>query len=130
MAEPYNARNRPKRILTVRPYQPLVFNKGSRTRHARNRWGELMRRLGRDPTYPEKLIINRIIAIEWELLRTDARIDAGIELSGHDIRGRLAAETRLRLDLVALGLQPPGETVLDPLEAMRRHAERRGGAAA
>jgi hypothetical protein len=33
-------------------------------------------------------------------------IDAGYEPSGHMIRGRLAAETRLRLDLRELGLAP------------------------
>jgi len=50
--------------------------------------------------------MDRICRVEWELRRTDAKLDAGHELSRHDIRGRLAAENRLRLDLVALGLKP------------------------
>jgi hypothetical protein len=39
-------------------------------------------------------------------MRTDARLDGGLELSGHDIRGRLAAEQRLRKDLEILGIRP------------------------
>jgi hypothetical protein len=126
--EPYNARHRPSPIGSVRPYVPVVFNKQSRTRFARNRWGELVRHLGRDPSFPEKLIINRIVAIEWELLRTDAKIDRGDELSGHDIRGRLAAENRLRLDLVALGLEPRVVTTgpRDATEFLRERAKAAG----
>lgn len=56
------------------------------------------------------LLIQRIIAVEWELRRQDAKIDQGEELSGHAIRGRLAAENRLRLDLQALGLRPTAAT--------------------
>ena len=104
---PYNARNKPAPIGTVRPYRPVVFNRQSRTRFERNRTGELLRHLGRPASFPELLLIGRIVSVEWWLLKTDARIDEGIELSGHDIRGRLAAENRLRLDLVALGLGPP-----------------------
>jgi hypothetical protein len=56
----------------------------------------LLGHLGRPATVPEKLIIRRICSIEFWLMRTDARLDGGLELSGHDIRGRLAAEQRLR----------------------------------
>jgi hypothetical protein len=91
---------------SVRLYEPKTFSRRSQQRFARNREAALLRHLGREPSYPEKIIISRIIRVEWELVKTDAKLDAGKELSGHDIRGRLAAENRLRLDLVALGLQP------------------------
>jgi hypothetical protein len=67
-----------------------------------DRTAELIGHLGRPPSYPEQLIIDRIVNLEWWLRRLDARLDAGEDLSGHSIRGRLAAETRLRLDLAAL----------------------------
>jgi hypothetical protein len=103
--EPYTSRHKPPKADTGRLYRPRQFNRVSRTRFERNRIGELVRHLGRPATFPERIIINRIVAIEYELLRTDAKLDRGEELSGHDIRGRLAAENRLRLDLVALGLE-------------------------
>jgi len=115
----YNARNKPPNADTVRLYRPRVFNRVSRTRFERNRLGELARHVGRPLSFAEKIIANRICAIEWELLRTDAKLDAGHELSGHDIRGRLAAENRLRLDLQALGMQPqkPAAPVLSDVLA-------------
>jgi hypothetical protein len=105
MLEPFNTRHMPPPVDTTRPYRPKVFNRLSRTRFERIRAAELARHLGRSLSYPEKILITRIISIEWELLRTDAKLDAGITLSGHDIRGRLAAENRLRLDLQALGMR-------------------------
>jgi hypothetical protein len=97
----------------------VVFNKVARARFERCRWGELVRHLGRDPSFPEKLLISRIISVEWWLLKTDDRIDRGLELSGHDIRGRLAAETRLRLDLVAFGLEPLHGNPVSPQETLQ-----------
>jgi hypothetical protein len=105
--EPYTARHRPARIHAVRPYRPVVFNKLARSRFERQRWGELTRHLGRSPSFPERILITRIISVEWWLLKIDAKLDRGEELTGFDIRGRLAAENRLRLDLQAFGLQPP-----------------------
>jgi hypothetical protein len=87
-------------------YKPRVFSKRTRNRFINDRTGELISHLGRDPTFPEKLLVNRIISLEWWLCRLDSRIDAGEELSGHAIRGRLAGEQRLRLDLQALGIGP------------------------
>jgi hypothetical protein len=84
----------------------LAFTKQARERFARNRRQVLREHLGRDPTFPEQIIIGRCIALEWELLRQDAKLQRGEELSGHDIRGRLAAENRLRLDLMMLDRTP------------------------
>ena len=57
----------------------------------------------------ERILIERIVALQWELAKLDARVeDEGIAgLSGHALRARLAAENRLRLDLQTLGLRPP-----------------------
>ena len=74
--------------------------------------------LGRAPSYAERLLIGRLLAIEWELRRQDAKIEAGEELSGHALRARLAAENRLRLDLQALGLQPAAPRKLTSAEAL------------
>jgi hypothetical protein len=90
----------------ARPYAPRTFTRRTKGRFISDRTGELLRHLGRAPSYPERLIIGRVIAIEWELRKLDARIDSGDELSGHALRARLAAENRLRLDLAALGLRP------------------------
>ena len=81
----------PERAVRL-PYRPRGFNKRSRQRFERDRRGELVRRLGHEPSYPEWLIIGRIIAIEFELQKFDAKMLAGEELSGHLLRGRLAAE--------------------------------------
>jgi hypothetical protein len=102
MTTPPNSSNRaPGRL-----YSPRRFNKQSRARFTANRTAELIRHLGREPSYPERIIIARVVAIEFDLRRYDAALDRGEELSGHALRARLAAETRLRLDLAALGTQP------------------------
>jgi hypothetical protein len=102
-------------------YAPRTFNRRSRQRFTANRTAELIRHLGRAASYPERLIIARICSIEYWLRGLDARIDRGDELSGFAIRGRLAAETRLRLDLRDLGLAPrppPEPTFEDHLAEM------------
>jgi hypothetical protein len=103
-------------------YAPRTFNRRSRQRFTANRTAELIRHLGRQVSYPEKLLIARICSIEYWLRGLDARIDRGDELSGFAIRGRLAAETRLRLDLRDLGLAPrppPQETFADHIASLR-----------
>jgi hypothetical protein len=90
----------------ARVYSPRKFNRRSRQVFTADRTVELVRHLGRAPSYPERLIISRVISLEYELRRLDSRIDNGEELSGHALRARLAAENRLRLDLAALGLKP------------------------
>ena len=86
-------------------YSPRRFNKRSRQRFAANRTAELVRHLGHMPSYPERIIIFESDCGRVGPRRLDAKLDAGNELSGHDIRGRQAAENRLRLDLQALGLK-------------------------
>jgi hypothetical protein len=123
-AAPRTPRQKLTNVAMGRLYRPRVFNQQSRGRFERERISELIRHLGRMPTYPEKIIMDRICRVEWELRRTDARLDAGHELSGHDIRGRLAAETRLRLDLLALGLEP-GKPVEERIPSYAEHVAAR-----
>ncbi|HEX3861070.1 MAG TPA: hypothetical protein VHY35_05205 [Stellaceae bacterium] len=112
-------------------YSPRVFNARSRQRFKADRTAQLVRHLGRDPSYPEQIIIARITAIEWDLRRMDHRIDCGEELSGHALRARLAAETRLRLDLRDLGMKPAAARQPTLANAMQQAAEvRLRGAAA
>jgi hypothetical protein len=106
-----------------RVYTPRKFNRRSRQRFIADRTSELIRHLGREPSYPEKIIISRVIAIEFELRKYDDAIADGVELSGHALRARLAGENRLRLDLAALGLRPTTPkipTLADVLRAAER----------
>lgn len=99
-------------------FQPQTFTHRTRLRFARKRIAALVNHLGREPSYPECILLNRIVALEWELQKQDAKMDAGEELSGHAMRARHAAENRLRLDLVALGLRaapPPRRSLMDRL---------------
>jgi hypothetical protein len=105
-----------------RLYSPRKFTARTKARFGVDRTAELVGHLGRAPSYPEQLIIDRIINLEWWLRRLDARLDAGEELSGHAIRARLAAETRLRLDLAALSpaiVAPAGRTMADARRQVR-----------
>jgi hypothetical protein len=100
-------------------YSPRKFTARTKARFTLDRTAELVGHLGRPPNYPEQLIIDRIVNLEWWLRRLDARLDAGEDLSGHAIRGRLAAETRLRLDLAALKpVAPKQMTALDYAQAI------------
>jgi hypothetical protein len=110
------------KISAGRLYAPRSFNRRSRQRFSAARTTELVRHLARPPSFPERIIISRVIAIEFELRKYDDAIADGVELSGHALRARLAAENRLRLDLAALGLQPA--TKSDPGAPLREHLAR------
>jgi hypothetical protein len=87
-------------------FAPRVFNPRTRQRFLLDRTRELIRHLGREPSYPERILISRVASCEWDLRRLDHRMDQGEELSAHAMRSRLAMETRLKLDLRELGLRP------------------------
>jgi hypothetical protein len=98
-----------------RLYQPREFNAVTKQRFFRDRRVGLLRHLATPPSMPQATLIHRIIRAEWDLLRLDARMDDD-DLSAHAMRCKLAMENRLRLDLVALGLQPatpPAPTFAD-----------------
>jgi hypothetical protein len=119
-----------QRDANFRVYNPRVFSRRTKQRFISDRTAELIRHLARAPSYPERLIIARIISLEWELRRLDARIDDGEVLSGHALRARLAAENRLRLDLAALGLKPAAPRVPTLAEHIAAIAEREAREAA
>ena len=78
---------------TGRLRTPRVFNRQSKERFARERRLSLLAHLGRPASYPERLIVARLVAIEWELLRMDARDRCGARFypgtrSGHGSRAR------------------------------------------
>ena len=107
-----------QQATTPRLREPRVFNRRARRRFEAERLVALTAHLGRAPSYAERLLIGRLLAIEWELRRQDAKIEAGEELSGHALRARLAAENRLRLDLQALGLQPAASRAPTPAASL------------
>lgn len=98
-------------------YRPREFNARSKQRFFRHRRGELITHCGGQPSRTELVLIERVIRNEWDLLRLDSKMDE-TELSGHDMRTRLAMENRLRLDLRAIGLKaaaPPVPTLAEYL---------------
>jgi hypothetical protein len=108
------------KLSAGRLYSPRAFNRRSRQRFSAARTEELVRHLARPPSFPERIIISRVIAIEFELRKYDDAIADGVELSGHALRARLAAENRLRLDLRELGLAPASANE-PPGAALDRH---------
>jgi hypothetical protein len=100
-------------------YRPRRFNRVSRARFARERIRQLTAHLGRPPSYAERILLDRLVANEWDLRRLDRRLDQGEELSPSSGRLRLALENRLRLDLVALGLRPQPQPQMSLDEHLR-----------
>ena len=86
-------------IANQRRYTPRKFGAWSRNVFFKDRERELFAHCGGQPSYAERILIGRVIRNEWSLLRQDAQLDAGEELSPHAERHRFAAENRLRLDL-------------------------------
>jgi hypothetical protein len=95
----------PTNAALTRLYSPRLFNATTRQRFFRDRKKGYVAHIGSTPSRPQLALIHRIVRLEWDLLRLDARMDDG-ELSPHALHTRLAAENRLRLDLKALGLEP------------------------
>jgi hypothetical protein len=87
-----------------RLFAPRTFSHRTRQRFAADRRAELARHLGRPASYAERILIERVIANEWDLRKLDARDDVE-KLSGHAMRARFAMENRLRLDLRELGMR-------------------------
>jgi hypothetical protein len=122
------ARTAAQRRINGGMLAPRTFSRRTRLRFAADRRAELARHLGRAPSYAERILIDRIIANEWDLRRLDAKLDAGEELSGHALRARLAMENRLRLDLRELGLRGKDATGPSLAEYLAQKGE--AGAAA
>lgn len=97
-----------------------MFNRQSRERFWRAHTTELTASLGREPSYAERLLIDRLAASLWQQQRLEAKMDAGEELSSHAMRAYNATGNRIRLDLAALGLKPPAARPPTPQEALAR----------
>src|SRR5262249_44130242 len=96
------------RALGITFMQPRKFSAASRLRFFNFHTKELIDALDHEPTQADVLLINRCVRNMWELLRQDALLDSGKQLSEHAERYRAAGETRLRLDLKVLSLYPVG----------------------
>jgi hypothetical protein len=94
----------PPRLARPRRMEKL----SSRVRFLRQRYVELLEHLGRPPSAPERILIERIGEVEWGIRWLDAQIEA--EPDGRFklglMRERTAATTQLRASLAALGLMP------------------------
>jgi hypothetical protein len=113
---------------------PRSYSRRAKWRFAESRRKAVWAHLGRAPSMTEEILLSRVISLEWQLRQIDAKIDGEIEaLSVTELRDLLrtahSAETRLRMDLTALGMEPKappvdlGETTLDDFLAYREVAE-------
>jgi hypothetical protein len=124
--QPARSANTTHPMTAPRIFQPRTFSKRTRQRFTRSRREALAAHLGREPSYAERILIGRIVALEWELAKQDAALDEDAELSGHAMRARNASENRLRLDLVALGLRAAPAPRQGLMERLMAHRENDG----
>lgn len=108
-----------------RLYTPRRFNATTRQRFFRDRRRALLEHLGGHASRTQATLLERVIRLEWQLLRLDARLDAGEDLSAHAMRWQLAAENRIRLDLRELGMRaaPAPVPTLEAYMAKKRARE-------
>ena len=99
-----------RRTAATRLFKPLTFTKRSRQRFSRVHTAELVASLGHDPSYAERLLIDRLVASLWNQARAEAQMDDGEALSPHAAREYNATGNRIRLDLIALRLKAPAPT--------------------
>ena len=92
--------------LGIKLYQPRVFNAQSRTNFFNNRVRLLVASLDHEVTPYDMILIQRIVQSEWDLLKQDARMHKGEELTPWAERNRAWQENRLRLSLRALCKYP------------------------
>jgi hypothetical protein len=88
--------------------QPRKFTASGRTRHQTARRRELIAALGHEPNVFERFLVGRICQNEWLLLRLDRQLEADGALPDAAQRARDVAESRLREDLLQLGMRPAG----------------------
>src|SRR5690348_10717463 len=88
----------------TRLYAPRRFNPRSKQRFRRDRAQRLVEHIGGDPSDMQLLLIERVIEVEWSILRLSACADQG-GLSQHRARELLAFHNHLRLLTRELGLR-------------------------
>jgi len=86
----------------LRIYAPRRFNPVTKQRFKRDRRRRLIAHVGGKPSEIQKIRIECIIGLEWDITRLSAKMDAG-ELSEHATRQLLACHNHLRMQLAALG---------------------------
>lgn len=106
-------------------YLPRTYSQRTKARFRLDRVRRLVKHLGGNPTDVQWLLIERLVEVEWSILRLSARADAG-DLSQHAAREMLAFHNHLRLITRELGLRPaePKPPTLDEIAAQVA-AERR-----
>jgi len=90
-------------IASHRLYQPRTFSRRTKQRFRLDRMRRLERHVGA-PNDMQRLIVERIIEVEWSILRLSARADDQ-QLSPHAARELLAFHNHLRLLTRELGLK-------------------------
>jgi hypothetical protein len=88
-----------------RLFRPRTFSARTKARFRRDRENRLIRHLGGTVSDMQRLVIDRIIEVEWSILRLSARSDDA-PLSPHAAREMLAFHSHLRLLCRELGLKP------------------------
>jgi hypothetical protein len=104
---------------------PTTFNWLSRTRFRKNRMDALFRHIGHKPSIVEQILVDRIISMEWALRRLDVRL-AQEDLTSDQLRAALRSmvpvECQLRMDLMAIGLQPAPQPVKPLWQVLQEEA--------
>ena len=102
----------------------------SRSRFTGNRRAALLEHLGYEPSVPQRLLVERVIAQEWALRMLDRKLRT--DLSVNDLRGVLKSaaglESQYRQNLKALGLEPsePHQSTVAELVASMHEGRPRG----
>ena len=98
-----------------RLYTPRKYNATTKQRFARDRWRRLIAHLGGSATDVQKILLGRLIDLEWEAARLAARRDEG-KISDHDYRVFMALQNHVRLLGRELGLKAEPKERVPTLE--------------
>lgn len=110
-----------QKSASSRLYQPRIFTARTKQRFRLDRERRLIKHLGGTVSDIQRLLIERIVEIEWAILRLSARADAA-PLSPHASRELLAFHNHLRLLTRELGLKPAAPRPPSLAEIMAREA--------
>ena len=124
------AENQQKTTRPIGPYcRPVTLAQlDGRTREAalmRRVRTELVAHVGGNPTFPQRLLIERAVILSLRCAQIDAKILEGQPLTLHDSNFALAWNNALRRTLVELGAEPATAKPMDAMEYGRLLDERR-----
>ena len=111
-------------MYSKRVAKGLLDGRSANGRFVRHTKAELLRELGREPTFKEKLLIEQTSIIALQLSLAAEKIDAGAVEGPHDNHQMVAWFNCFRRNLVELGLgeptaSKPASYVPDPYEFSR-----------